>query len=206
MRKQFFSAKKLAVLSVLTALSLITFLIENLLPPLIIPGAKLGLANTFSFIALIMYSPVEAFVIVAVRTLLGAIFAGNLSALMYSFSGGVVAMTVSSVLLYCVHPKVSIVCVSVISAVSHNLTQNAVFVLITSTPLVFTYTPYLILLGVLSGGFIGCLITLLVKRIPTNAFVRVMGVKQMKVKAEAAAPAEDVLESGTDDTGDADNP
>ena len=182
----------------LTALSLIAFLIENLLPPLIIPGAKLGLANTFSFIALIMYSPVEAFIIVAVRTLLGAVFAGNLSALMYSFTGGVVAMTVSSVLLYCAHPKISIVCVSVISAVSHNITQNAVFVLISSTPLMFTYAPYLVLLGVLSGGFIGCLITLLVKRIPTNAFVRVMGVKQIKAEAETAAPADDRAQDGTD--------
>lgn len=187
MRKKFFSTKKLAVLGVLTALSLITFLIENLLPPLIIPGAKIGLANIFPFIALVMYTPVEAFVIVAVRTLLGAIFAGNLSALMYSFTGGVVAMTVSSILFYCVHPKISVLSISVLSAVSHNLTQNVVFVILSSTPLMFTYAPYLVLLGILSGAFVGGVITVLVKRIPTNAFVRVMGVKQNKTESEPTA-------------------
>ena len=74
------AAKKIAVLAILTALSLITFIIESLFPPLIIPGAKMGLANVFSFAALIMYSPIEAFAIVAIRTVLGAVYAGNFSA------------------------------------------------------------------------------------------------------------------------------
>lgn len=177
MGEKFFTAKKLAALGVLTALSLITFLIENLFPPLIIPGAKLGLANAFSFIALVMYSPVEAFIIVAARTLLGAIFAGNLSAVMYSFTGGVVAMAASSVLLYCVHPKISLICVSVIAAALHNVTQNIVFVAVYSTPVAFTYMPYLILLGVLSGAFIGAAVTVLIKRIPASAFLRLTGQK-----------------------------
>ncbi|MDE5765959.1 MAG: Gx transporter family protein [Clostridia bacterium] len=170
-----FTAKKLAVLGVLTALSLITFLIENLFPPLLIPGAKLGLANAFSFIALVMFSPLEAFIIVGVRTILGAVFAGNLSAVLYSFTGGVVSMAVSSVLIYCVHPKISLICVSVVAAAFHNFTQNAVFVLLSSTPLAFYYAPYLILLGVLSGAFIGAAVTLIVKRVPTKVFLRVTG-------------------------------
>lgn len=175
MGEKFFTAKKLAVLGVLTALSLITFLIENLFPPLIIPGAKLGLANAFSFTALIMYSPVEAFIVVAARTLLGAMFAGNLSAVMYSFTGGVVSMAASSVLLYLVHPKISVICVSVIAAVAHNVTQNIVFVLTYSTPVAFSYMPYLMLIGVLSGTFIGAAVTVLIKRVPTSAFLRVIG-------------------------------
>ncbi|MDE7087659.1 MAG: Gx transporter family protein, partial [Clostridia bacterium] len=160
MSEKRFSAKKLAVLGVLTALSLITFLIENLFPPIFIPGAKLGLANAFSFIALIVYSPIEAFAVVVVRTVLGAVFAGNFSAVLYSFTGGVVSMAISSVLVYCVHPKISLICVSVVAAVFHNLTQNAVFVLLSSTPLAFSYAPYLALLGVVSGAFIGTAVTL----------------------------------------------
>lgn len=173
MGKNVFSAKKLAVLGVLTALSLITFLIENLFPPLLIPGARLGLANAFSFIALVMYSPVEAFLIVVVRTLLGAVFAGNISAVMYSMSGGLVSMAVASVLFYCVHPKISLTAVSVAAAVFHNLTQNAVYVFISSTPLAFSYAPYLMLLGVLSGAFVGTIVTLIVKRVPEASFKRI---------------------------------
>lgn len=179
MGEKFFTAKKLAVLGVLTALSLITFLIENLFPPLIIPGAKLGLANAFSFTALIMYSPVEAFIIVAARTLLGAVFAGNISAVMYSFTGGVVSMAASSVLLYLVHPKISVVCISVIAAALHNVTQNIVFVLTYRTPVAFSYMPYLILLGVLAGTFIGAAVTAIIKRVPLNVFMRMTGSKRI---------------------------
>lgn len=179
MGEKFFTAKKLAVMGVLTALSLITFLIENLFPPLVIPGAKLGLANAFSFIALIMYSPVEAFIIVVARTLLGAMFAGNISAVMYSFTGGVISMAASSVFLYCVHPKISVTCISVIAAVLHNITQNIVFVCVSSTPAAFAYMPYLILLGVISGAFIGLAVTLLVKRVPIGAFLRITGYKSV---------------------------
>ena len=50
------SAKKIVVLAIFTALSLITFVIESQFPPLLLPGARMGLANIFSFAALIMYS------------------------------------------------------------------------------------------------------------------------------------------------------
>ena len=77
------TAKKIAVLAMLTGLSLIAFIIESLLPPMLIPGAKPGIANVFSFAALIMYSPIEAFIVVALRMGLGAVYAGNVSALLY---------------------------------------------------------------------------------------------------------------------------
>ena len=80
----------------------------------------MGLANIFSFAALIMFSPLEAFAIVAIRTGLGAIFAGNLSAVLYSFSGGVISMAVSSLLMYTAYPKISVMAVSVCAAVAHN--------------------------------------------------------------------------------------
>ena len=172
-------AKKIAVLGVLTALSLLTFLIENLFPPILIPGAKLGLANAFSFIALIMYSPIEAFAVVIIRTALGAIFAGNVSAVMYSFTGGVVAMGISSLLMYVAFPRISVTCISVISAALHNLTQNAVFVAVSGTPLAFAYAPYLMLLGIVSGAFVGIAVTAIVKRVPSSAFNSLLGVKKI---------------------------
>lgn len=171
------NARKIAVLGVLTALSLVAFLIENLFPPLFIPGAKLGLANAFSFIALIIYSPLEAFAIVAVRTVLGAVFAGNISAVMYSFTGGIISMGISSLLICLAHPRISVMSASVAAAVAHNLTQNAVFALVSQTPLAFSYAPYLALIGIASGAFIGAAVTLIVKRVPESAFINLLGVK-----------------------------
>jgi len=173
-----FTAKKTAVLALLTGLSLITFIIESLFPSLVIPGAKPGLANVFSFAALIMYSPVEAFIVVALRTGLGAIYAGNVSALLYSFTGGIVSMAVSSVLMYTAYPKISVMSVSVAAAVAHNITQNCVFVLLTGSVLMFVNLPYLILLGIVSGAVVGGITLLVFKGIPQNVFEKVIWKKE----------------------------
>ena len=171
------AAKKIAVLAIFTALSLIMFIIENQFPPLFVPGAKLGLANIFSFAALIMYSPVEAFIIVAIRTGLGAVYAGNVSALLYSFTGGIVSMTVSSILMYTVYPRISIMSVSILAAVAHNVTQNIVFVIISGTTLTFGYMPYLVLIGILSGAIVGAVTMLVFKKVPQSIFERALGTK-----------------------------
>lgn len=169
-----FAAKKIAVLALLTGLSLITFIIESLFPTLVIPGAKPGLANIFSFAALIMYSPLEAFIVVALRTGLGAVYAGNVSALLYSFTGGVVSMAVSSLLMYFVYPKISILSVSIAAAVAHNITQNAVFALLSNSVLMFVNLPYLVLLGILAGAVVGGVTMLLFRSVPMNAFEKVI--------------------------------
>ena len=186
------AAKKIAVLAIFTALSLIMFIIENQFPPLFIPGAKMGLANIFSFAALIMYSPVEAFIIVAIRTGLGAVYAGNVSALLYSFTGGVVSMAVSSVLMYTVYPRISVMSVSVLAAVAHNVTQNVVFVIISGTALTFGYMPYLVLIGVLSGAIVGGIIMLVFKKVPQSVFERALGTKA-KVQVQEIQENEEKL-------------
>ena len=168
-----FTAKKIAVLSLLTGLSLVMFIVENLLPPLFIPGAKLGLANIFSFAALILYSPAEAFLVLIARTLLGAVFAGNFSALLYSFTGGVISMAVSSVLIYTVYPKISVMAVSVISAVLHNLTQNVIFVFLSGSALMFGYMPYLALIGIFSGAVVGGITMAIFKGVPVRTFEKI---------------------------------
>lgn len=173
------AAKKIAVLAIFTALSLIMFIIENQFPPMFIPGAKMGLANIFSFAALIMYSPLEAFAIVAIRTGLGAIYAGNVSALLYSFTGGVVSMAVSSLLMYTLYPHISVMAVSVCAAVAHNITQNVVFVIISGTALTFGYMPYLVLLGILSGAIVGGVTMLVFKKVPQSVFEKA-GYKKLK--------------------------
>lgn len=182
MKKGKNAALKIAVLAIFTSLSLIAFIIENQFPPMFIPGAKMGLANIFSFIALIMYSPVEAFIIVAIRTGLGAVYAGNVSALLYSFTGGVVSMTVSSILMYTVYPRISVISVSVIAAVAHNITQNIVFVILTGTSLTFGYMPYLILIGVLSGAIVGGVTMLIFKKVPQSVFMRMLNAKKNREK------------------------
>lgn len=170
--KRPFPAKKIAVLALFSALGLIVFIIENQFPPLFVPGAKMGLANIFSLAALILYGPVEAFIVVAVRTVLGSLFAGNISMLMYSFTGGVISLVLSAILMYAAYPKISVMAISIAAAVVHNIVQNIVYALVTQTALMLGYLPYLALIGVLSGAIVGAVVTIIFKKVPESVFLR----------------------------------
>lgn len=170
---KFFSARRLAVLAVLTAMGLIMFVVESLFPPLFLPGAKMGLSNIFSLLALFVLGPTEAFVSVIVRTTLGSVFTGNISTLMYSMTAGLTAVAVSSVLVEFVYPRVSIVAVSVVAAVMHNVAQNVVFCLVSNTPEMFTYMPWLALVGVLAGIIVGFAVWFILRAVPTRVFLDV---------------------------------
>ena len=197
MEKSGFTAKKIAATALLAALSLVMFIVENQFPPLFIPGAKMGLANIFSLAALILYGPVEAFAVVAVRTVLGSLFAGNISMLLYSLTGGVAAMAVSAVLVYIVYPRVSLMAVSIAAAVVHNIVQNLVYAAITETALMLAYMPYLALIGVLSGAIVGAVVLIIFKKVPYSAFARVAEDLRRKRDAEReTAEAEISMKNG----------
>ena len=70
--------------------------------------------------------------------------------------------------------------VSIVAAVAHNIVQNLVFVAISGTPLVFSYMPYLALLGVLSGAIVGAAVMLIFKKVPLSVFERALGQKPPK--------------------------
>lgn len=175
-KTKYFSAKRIATLAVLTAMGLIMFMVESLFPPLILPGAKMGLSNIFSLLTVFLLGPSEAFVLVAIRTVLGSMFTGNMSTLMYSLTAGIVSVMVSSVLVQLVYPKVSIVAISIVSAVMHNLTQNAVFCLVSNTPEMFSYMPWLALLGILAGVIVGFAVWFILRMVPTRTFAALLDV------------------------------
>ena len=160
-------------MAVLTAMGLIMFMIESLFPPLILPGAKMGLSNIFSLLTVFVLGPTEAIILVVVRTTLGSIFTGNISTLMYSMTAGLVSVVVSIVLVEFVYPRVSIVAISVVAAVMHNLTQNVVFCLVSNTPEMFSYMPWLALLGVVAGIIVGFAVWFILRAVPTRVFVAV---------------------------------
>ena len=163
--KRAFGAKKIAFLGLTSALALVSFLLESLLPALPLPGAKVGLSNVFTLLPLLFYGLPEALFVVIVKTVLGSAFAGNLSLLLYSLSAGVVS-TIAARGLLCFVPKISVVCVSVVSALVHNMTQLFVYCLLTKTALLLVYAPYLALLGAAAGGAGGIIVVTLVKTLP----------------------------------------
>lgn len=158
-------SKKWAYLGVFTALSLICFLIENLLPPLFIPGARIGLGNAFIMLALILYSFPEAAILLLAKCLLSAIFGGAM-ALLYSAAAGAASLIISFALIKYCSKIISVTAIAAVSAVAHNLTQLFVFALVIGSWDVFIYAPYLALAGVVAGVATGLIVFLIIKYFP----------------------------------------
>ncbi len=168
--------KRIAFLGILVSAALLTFMLENLLPPLLLPGAKLGLSNIFTLLALILLSPLEALTLLTVRTVLGCLLIGNPFAIIYSLTAGLISLAIGMVLIKFL-PRISIVSISVACAVVHNIVQNVVFCLINNTMLLLSYMPYLALLGVLSGTVTGLSVYFIIHKIPLSFFNRYISVK-----------------------------
>ncbi len=183
--REIFTAKRVAMLSLLTAMGLVMFMVESLFPPLFLPGAKMGLSNIFSLLTLYALGPVDALILVVIRTTLGSMFTGNMSTLMYSLSAGLVSVLVSAALTEFVYPRISVIAVSVVSAVMHNLTQNVVFCLVSDTPQMFSYMPWLALLGVVAGLIVGFAVFFIIKGVPLRTFASAFNGLSVRESAES---------------------
>ena len=118
------TTRRLALCAVLTALALGLSTLEGMFPVSLLiplPGIKLGLANIVTVYALYALGPASALTILLARCLLGAMFAGNASALLFSLMGGGLSMLVMIVLRHL--PGLSIYGVSIGGAAAHNIGQ-----------------------------------------------------------------------------------
>lgn len=148
-------AKRLTELSLLTAAALIIFIVELQIPnPFPIPGIKLGLANIITVWAVYHYRPHEVAMVVAVRLILGAVFSGNLYALIYSAAGSLLCLCGMLPLRKIVDEK-HLWMASVLGAVLHNTGQMAAALILMRTPQLMLYYPFLLVSGCLAGAFTG---------------------------------------------------
>ena len=165
MRSKKPDAKRLALLGILTAVALIIFIVELQIPnPFPIPGVKLGLANIVTVYAVYRYRPSEVAMMTGVRILLGSVFSGNIMALLYSACGSLLCL-LGMLLLRRVIDEKHLWLASVFGAVLHNTGQMAAALLVTQTPSLLFYYPFLLVSGCLAGLFTGLCTQLILPRI-----------------------------------------
>ena len=162
-------AKKLAELSMLTAVALIIFIVELRLPDLTpIQGVKLGLANIITVYAVYKYRAGEVFLILISRVILGSLFSANFSVILYSLSGALTCLAGMLLVKRIIPVKYMWLC-SIIGAVLHNTGQTAMAVLLMRTFAAAANYPILIFTGCIAGLFTGICAQLVLKRDPKNA-------------------------------------
>lgn len=119
-----------------------------------VPGIKLGLANIITVYAVYRYSAAETACMTAVRVFLGAVFCGNMSALIYSAAGAALCLAAMLIMKKILDEKHIWLC-SIIGAVFHNIGQLIAAVIVMGTLSVAAYFPILVLSGCIAGFFTG---------------------------------------------------
>ena len=137
--------RELTLCAVLAALALALSYMESFFPLALIvplPGVKLGLANIVTLYALYALGFPSALAILLVRCTLGALFAGNASALL------VMALLSGA-------KKLSIFGVSIAGAAAHNCGQVCAALITLGSTAPLYYLPFLLLVSLFTGALSG---------------------------------------------------
>ena len=162
--------RKLTLMALLTAIALTVFVIENQIPaPVPVPGVKLGLANIVTLITMKLLGKREAGAVLLVRVLMGSMFAGSPSTLLFSAAGGALAYLVMC-LTAGAFADSQLWIISALSGIAHNAGQLLACVLVVKTPGVFAYAPILAASGVVTGVFTGLAAQYLLKALKKVKF------------------------------------
>ena len=159
---------KIATAGLFAAFATLTFTIENLFPPIILPGARMGLSNVFILLSAILLGGIYGYSTLVIKILLGSLFAGNISSIMYSLPAGILSFTIE--LLFILYAKkTSLVSISVVGAVINTTVQNLAFCLFAGAKEYLVYLPYLSAISVISGLIVGLTVYLILRRLPHKA-------------------------------------
>ena len=148
--------KQIALCAVMIALALALSYTERFIPLQLViplPGVKLGLANIVTLVALYLLKPKHAFMILIPRCVLGAIFGGGITGLLFSLCGGVLALLAMTATKKA--PLFSIYGVSILGAAAHNVGQILSAMLLMRSVYVAAYLPYLLMISIFTGLLTG---------------------------------------------------
>jgi len=157
-RKSRFTTQALTRLALLAAASVVLGYIEGIICALmpLPPGIKLGLANTVVLYSIYTLGVGCSIILIILKVVLTGFMSGNLAAaFLYSMGGAVLSLIAMLLVKNLSRGKVSIVGVSVVGAVFHNVGQILVASLLLQTPGLMFYVFVLMISAVVTGTLTG---------------------------------------------------
>lgn len=157
--------KSITRLGILLAVALVLGYFENLIPlNASIPGVKLGLSNIVLLYAIYLIDAKNAFVLMILKVILSGMLFSGMSGAIYSFAGGLLSLIMMIVIKRL--PDVSIVGVSVVGAVFHNVGQISIASFVVENRYIFFYLPVLLISAVITGIATGVIAKYALKGLP----------------------------------------
>lgn len=148
--------RTIARFSLLTALALLFGYLESLIPLVPqAPGIKLGLSNFVMLYAIFCWKKRYAFLLMVLKVALSGLLFSGIYGAAYGFCGGLLSVT-GMVLLHRL-PNLSVITVSACGGVLHNIGQMLLACLLISPAAALSYSPFLLISGLLAGTLLGIL-------------------------------------------------
>lgn len=164
-------AQTIALYGLMVALAFVFSYFESLIPfnNFGIPGIKLGLANLVVVVALYVMNPKQAFSIAVIRILLASMTFGNVYSLAYSLCGGILSFIV---MYFAKKTKLSVIGVSMLGGICHNIGQIIVAVIVMETFNIAYYLLVLLVAGLLTGLLLGIVSKIVIDRFDKLKFYK----------------------------------
>ncbi len=134
----------------------------------LLPGLKLGLANIVSLTALYILGPIYALAIQFVRIMLTGFLRASPITFLFSFVGGMTSILLVILIRRINKEAFSVVGLSVIGAIVHNVAQFFAALLVLKNIDIFWYIAFLTLFAVLGGVLTGISAKYLIKALEAN--------------------------------------
>lgn len=166
------NTKSLTLTALFTAAALVLQLVESALPPIFAfaPGAKMGLSNLVTLVAVFILGIPESYVVLLLRCLLGSLLSGGIFSLAYALPAGLVSLTLEIVLIRFFIGKLSIVSVSLAGAVVFNAVQLIVASLIVGVSLM-PYLSVMLFASTIAGLAVGFIAYFTLKYLPSTVYL-----------------------------------
>ncbi|MBP8612439.1 MAG: Gx transporter family protein [Candidatus Atribacteria bacterium] len=159
--------KKVVYLAALIAIGVVLNLVEPIQIFPLLPGAKLGLANISSLLAILLFGGANGVLVASIRTVASIVIRGSLNWISFgtSFFGGVSAALVMAFFYRFFGKKLSIEGLSALGGITNNVVQILFVYLVTKNTLFLYYALFLIPIGGVAGFIIGILAHIIYNRL-----------------------------------------
>ncbi|TCD46235.1 Gx transporter family protein [Streptococcus sp. X16XC17] len=159
--------QKMTFITMLAAQAIVISVMERAIPSpfTFAPGAKLGLGNLVTIIAIFTLPPRDNMKVIGLRLFVSTFLSGTFSTFLYSLSGTVFSYLVMTTMKLLGSKRVSIIGISTLGGIMHNMGQLLVFAFIAQSWMVLNYLPILAFSGILSGFLVGVTGNYLLKKI-----------------------------------------
>ncbi|MBP0959686.1 MAG: Gx transporter family protein [Oscillospiraceae bacterium] len=147
--------KKIALLGIISALTFSLSALDSVISAPLPLGVRVGVANIVVMLTILTVGRKEGFIITLLKSLFILVTKG-ITASLLSLSGGILAFLITILLLK--SEKNSLILISVLSAITHNLGQIIMASVVMKNINTLFYLPVLIVSAVITGTITGSVI------------------------------------------------